>query len=94
VTLEAWIGSRRPPVPGDFAEWVRPDHPDAPACAAALVREARVAFARASAPEARPRGGAFDLLAADGFATWACEAALDEADPDAALRGVLDALME
>ena len=60
----------------------------------ALVHEARVAFGRARASEGRPRAGAFDLLAADGFATWASEIALDDTDPDAALRGVLDALME
>ena len=94
MTLAAWIASRRPPVPAAFAAWARPTEPDRAASVQALVNEARVAYGRAEAPEGRPRGGAFDLLAADGFATWACEIALDDADPDAALRDVLDALME
>ena len=94
MKLDAWIASRRPPVPESFAMWTRPTDPGSEASAAVLVREARAAFARAASPGVRPRDGAFDLLAADGFATWACEIALDEAEPEAALRRVLDALME
>jgi hypothetical protein len=36
---------------------------------------------RALEPEGRERGGAFDLLAADAFVTWAAEAGLEREDP-------------
>lgn len=36
------------------------------------------------------RRGAFDLLAADALITYACEAAAAEADPEAALRAILE----
>ena len=94
MTLEEWVAARHPAVPADFAEWANPRDGSAPASTAALVSEAKQALALAESPEGRPRGGAFDLLAADGFVTWACEAALEEPDVDEALQRVLDALME
>jgi hypothetical protein len=71
-----------------------PAEGDAPAQVESLVGEARRAVRRAVEAEGRTRQGAFDLLAADGFATWACEAAIDGPDPEGALVGVLDALLE
>ncbi|MDT8342394.1 MAG: hypothetical protein RQ751_12850 [Longimicrobiales bacterium] len=60
---------------------MRPVRCEAPAGVEALAREGARALAGALEPAGRPRGGAFDLLAADGFVTWACEAALEQADP-------------
>ncbi len=90
LRLSAWIGSRTPPVPAGFAEWMRPSNPDRPALPADLADEAAAALDRTLTGSGRPRGGAFDLLAADGFLTWAAEAALDEADPDAALQRLVE----
>lgn len=38
----------------------------------------------------RDREAAFRLLAADAYLTWACEAAVEREEPEAALRGLLD----
>ena len=56
----------------------------------ALASEAEFALERALSPEGRLRQGAFDLLAADGFLTWAAEAALDTEDADATLDALID----
>ncbi len=92
-TLRDWIDGRTPPVPAAFRPTVEPSAPEAAVSAAAWVREARAALQRMDG-DARARDGAFALLAADGFATWACEVALEADDPGAALGVVLDALME
>ena len=54
-----------------------------------LLDVAMTALGRALDPEGRERGGAFDLLAADAFATWAAEAGLDRDDPDAWLQEMM-----
>lgn len=91
--LSTWIEGRDPPVPAAFRPFVRPRAPEAPATPDAWVAEARRALGEMG-DDRGARSAAFALLAADGFATWACEAALDDADPEAALRGVLRALLE
>jgi hypothetical protein len=48
-----------------------------------LMDAAMASLERALAPEGRERRGAFDLLVADAFATWAAEAGLAEEDPRA-----------
>jgi hypothetical protein len=50
---------------------------------------ARTALDETRANPGRVRQSAFHLLAADALVTYACEAALDEADPSAALRTIL-----
>lgn len=50
---------------------------------------ARMALDEARAKPGRVRESAFHLLAADALVTYACEAALDEADPSTALRTIL-----
>lgn len=57
-----------------------------------LTDEARHALERALAGDGDHRG-AFHLLAADGFATLACQAALEADDPDEALARILDHLL-
>lgn len=94
MTLEAWLRGRTPPVPETFRAWMRPAHPDAPASVDTLAAEAMGALAAALSPGDLPRRGAFHLLAADGFLTYACEAALEEEDPVAALDGLVRRLTE
>lgn len=89
MTLAAWIDARRPPVPVGFGDWMRPEEPSAPAGVESLAREAEAALSRALEPRGRPRRGAFDLLAADGFLTWACEAALESGDPAGTLEELI-----
>jgi hypothetical protein len=55
----------------------------------ALADEGRVRLAAARARTGRVRESAFRLLEADALITYACEAALDTEDPEAALRHVL-----
>ena len=57
-----------------------------------LTDEARKALERALAGDGDHRG-AFHLLAADGFATLACQAALEADDADEALARILDRLL-
>ena len=94
ATLRGWVERRTPPVPGGFQSWMAPADPGAMVSVSALMAEARRSLARLESPGDRPRDGAFDLLAADGFVTWACEAALEDADPVASLPGIVDALLE
>lgn len=93
LQLEAWIARRRPPTPQAFAPWMRPADGAVEATSAALAGEAHAALTRALDSAVRPRRGAFDLLAADGFATWACEAALESTDADGELRAILQTLL-
>lgn len=97
AALSTWISGRTPPVPARFAEWMAPAA--SPTAAGgdgatdvleALADEAALALARALDPAERPRAGAFDLLAADGFLTWAAEAALESDDPDVRLAELVD----
>ncbi len=89
MTLRDWLAARVPPVPGDFGAWMEPAQPEAAASPEAILAETELSLERSLAPEGRPRGGAFDLLAADGFLTYACEAALEADDPEAALQSLL-----
>ncbi|HZD03879.1 MAG TPA: hypothetical protein VE173_03145 [Longimicrobiales bacterium] len=57
-----------------------------------LLDAAAVALSRCLSPRERERHGAFDLLAADAFVTWAAEAALDSDEPDGVLREMVDGL--
>lgn len=85
--VSPWPAGEEPPVPEEFAPWLvapqgsttdrelsRPDR-------AALFTAALEALARALRPEGGERGGAFDLLAADGLVTYAARAALEEESP-------------
>ncbi len=93
-TVRGWIERRTPPVPEKFRRWVTPATPDVKMSVSALVGEARRSLDRGRDLDPRAREGAFDLLAADGFVTWACEAALDARDPVASLAGIVEALLE
>lgn len=89
-SLRDWLDARRPVVPTGFRPYVTLREPDrTPASADELVEllaaEAEVALGRARRRDAADREGAFDLLAADAWTTWAAEAALETADPVATL---------
>src|SRR5690606_10572062 len=60
--------------------------------AGVLTDEARLALERALTGDGDHRG-AFHLLAADGLATLACQAALGAEDADQALARILDRLL-
>ncbi len=94
LCLGDWLAQRNPPVPDGFRASIRPGDATAPATVESLVVEARAALARVRVRDPRSRAGAYDLLAADGFATYACELALHCEDPDVALTAVLDGLLE
>ena len=85
MTLRAWLAGRIPPVPRGFGPWMAPSRADESATVEALASEAEEALARAADPQGRPRRGAFDLLRADGYLTYACERALEGDDPAARL---------
>lgn len=87
MTAADWLARVEPPVPEGFRPWLEPG--GRTPTADGLRRAALDALARALAPEGRERGGAFDLLAADAFLTWAAEAALDTERPEVALRGLV-----
>lgn len=93
-SVRGWIETRTPAVPEGFETWMAPASPNAELSVTALVREARRSLDRVQKSDDRTRSGAFDLLAADGFVTWACEAALGQADPVASLTGIVDSLLE
>jgi len=90
MTLATWLAGRSPRVPDAFQSHVAPQEPDrVPATAAErvdlLASEAQDALGRAGDRDVADRAGAFDLLAADAWATWAAEATLEADDPVAAL---------
>ncbi|MBM4182630.1 MAG: hypothetical protein FJ207_00225 [Gemmatimonadetes bacterium] len=90
TSLAAWMEARRPPPPADLAERVHIAGVDV-APHVALADEGRARLAAARARPGRVRESAFRLLEADALFTYACEAALETDDPEAALRGILAA---
>lgn len=75
-----WLTKAEPPVPEEFAarlELAPATGPDPDR----LVSAAEESLERALEPDGRERRGAFDMLAADGFLTYACEEALEADDP-------------
>lgn len=89
TSLSEWLAHREPPVPAPFAEYLAASDPAAGVTVAALADEADRALRLALEGGGRERSGAFDLLAADGFLTYAAELALEEADPTSTLRDLV-----
>jgi hypothetical protein len=88
-SLSAWMAARRPAPPFDLAEALAfYGEPSADA----LSSEAQSRLAAARARTGRVRESAFRLLEADALLTYACEAALERDDPEAALRRILAAI--
>jgi hypothetical protein len=88
VTLAPWLASRRPAPPADLAARLTLAEPGV-SRHEALAAAGRARLASARARLGRVRDSAFVLLEADALVTYACEAALETQDPEAALRHVL-----
>lgn len=83
---EGVLAARFEATPAAFRPWMHGPDPVGPeTLAGAGVEELRAGMAG----EGEHRG-AFRLLAADGMLTWACDLALDEPDPRAVLRTILE----
>jgi hypothetical protein len=87
-SLAAWMAGRRPTPPVDLADALIFDGDPS---VDALSAEAQSRLAAARARTGRVRESAFRLLEADALLTYACEAALERADPEDALRRILEA---
>jgi len=82
---------RGPHVPGTVGVPGRSAAPDGDVpVSEELARAAGLALERALARPGRIRESAFDLLAADALFTWACEAALEEDEPEERLHRILE----
>jgi len=88
--LREWLRTRRPEPPLDLAPWLEDVTVEGP-LDQVLISAGRSALERAMASPGRVRETAFDLLAADALLTYACEAALEADDPEAALLRTLEA---
>lgn len=82
-----WPEGRTPPPPSTFDPWrgLAAEGRLAPALSEAGLQ----ALARAVARSGRDREAAFLLLEADGYLTYACEAATEEAGTEEVLRDIL-----
>lgn len=83
-----WMEARRPAPPMDLAPWLLADA-ESGSMAERITRLARTALDESCARPGRIRESAFQLLAADALVTYACEAALEQRDPSAALRAIM-----
>ena len=83
-----WIEARRPAAPMDLERWLHAEG-ESGSMTERITLLARAALDQARARPGRIRESAFQLLAADALVTYACEAALEEGDPRAALRTIL-----
>ncbi|MGE0159379.1 MAG: hypothetical protein AB7T31_08190 [Gemmatimonadales bacterium] len=86
----AWLAGRRPEPPEDLARALafQPRAAVSGSAVEALAAEGRARLARARAELGRVRESAFRLLEADALVTYACEAALEQDDPESALRRI------
>lgn len=87
----AWLDGRRPRPPSALAKvlFATPLPGRSGSAVEALSLEARDRLDAARARPGRVRESAFELLAADATITYACEAALEDDDPDRALISLL-----
>lgn len=85
-----FLASRRPPPPADLAFSLRVDEGSG-ALDEVLTLDALTRLGEAQATLGRVRESAFHLLEADALLTYACEAALESQDPEAALERILAA---
>lgn len=86
--LGPFLAARRPQPPPALAAWIGALDIGGSA-GDGLLRGAAAELRRARSRPGRVRESAFSLLAADALLTWACEVALEDPDPEAALASVL-----
>ncbi len=90
-----WLGSRRPPPPPELAKALVVEAGSEGELASALTKASRARLDEALAVPGRVvRPSAFRLLEADALATYACEAALESDQPEAALRRIQAAMAD
>lgn len=89
TALGDWLAARRPPVPDGLKEWLAVDG-DPALSVTALADLGIAALDRARVSQRLDRHAAFQLLAADAFLTYACEAAVDEPEVASQLHLILD----
>jgi hypothetical protein len=82
--VQSWLSGRSPPPPPDLAAALRRH--------ASLTEAGMSCLDAARARPGRVRESAFRLLEADALLTYACEAALESGDPEAALRRILSVI--
>lgn len=94
VDLRGWLVEQQPPVPEAFLRLVDAEVPSA---SDRPLREELLARALAALRDALAgvgeRRGAYRLLAADAYVTYACDLALDSRDPTAALEHVVEGVV-
>ncbi len=88
--LARWLDNRAPPPPDRLRSRFEPVHGGGASLSEALGRLAVGHLAEALKLPGRNRAAAFYLLAADALLTYACEAAVEQEDPEAALSRVLE----
>ena len=90
-TLEGWLGRRVPEVPSVFLPRLsgRGGSPVSPDALGHLGEEA---LTRSLDHPGRDREGAFDLLVADAFITYACEILCEAEDPEMGMEELLEKL--
>ena len=89
TALRDWLDARRPAVPDGLKEWLAVEG-EVPASVAGLADLGIAALDRAEVARQLDRQAAFQLLAADAFLTYACEAAVDEREVASRLHLILD----
>lgn len=87
--VQEWLATREPAPPGELQEYLVVPRGGG-SLVGLLSAGARDALDRAARRPGRRRDAAFLLLGADALFTYACEAATEEEDVEAALRQVLD----
>ena len=85
-----WLDNRAPPAPDGLRSRFGPLHGGGASLSEALGRLSVRHLAEALKLPGRNREAAFYLLAADALLTYACEAAVEQEDPEAALSLVLE----
>lgn len=92
--LGDWIRRRTPPAPEVFLPWLDASSVNLDDIPSALLDHALSSLNEALARPGRDREGALHLLAADGFLTYACEAATEVHDVGATLRSLVKRVAE
>ncbi len=87
--LAEWIRRRTPPAPEAFLPWLDASPVNLDDIPSALLEHALLSLDEALSRPGRNREGALHLLAADGFLTYACEAATETDDVGATLRSLV-----
>ncbi len=89
--IRGWVSARTPAPPAPLREWLGRVEVDGSAGGIGdqLLHGGLVELDAARAAPGRVRASAFHLLAADALLTYACEVALESADPHASFQEIL-----